>query len=282
MGSVAIVTDSTANLPGSTCDYWRLRVVPVQVIIGSESYDEGVEISASRVAEVMRQRMAVTTSRPSPAQFLAAYRDLAEQGYDAVVSAHLSADLSGTFDAARLAAAQAPIPVTVVDSRTISMSLGFACVAGARVAARGAGPADVAAAVRAAAERSHVLFYVDSLEYLRRGGRIGPAERWIGQALAVKPILHVVGGRVQPLEKVRTTGRALARMADLVVEHADAMPCNIAVMHLDAGARAENLAARLRSRLPGDAILIGEVGAVIASHVGPGMVAVVVSPVPPP
>jgi DegV family protein with EDD domain len=282
MGRVAIVTDSTANLPPSTCAYWDLRVVPVQVIVGNEAYDEGVEISAGRVAEAMRQRMAVTTSRPAPARFAAVYDELAQQGCSAIVSAHLSADLSGTCDAARLAAAESAVPVTVVDSRTVSMGLGFACVAGARVAAHGADPGAVAAAIAATAASASVLFYVDSLEYLRRGGRIGSAERWIGQALAVKPILHVADGRVQPLEKVRTKSRALARMADLVAERADDAACNIAVMHLDAAARAEELAGKLRRRLPSDDVIIGEVGAVIASHVGPGMVAVVVAPVPPP
>ncbi len=282
MGSVAIVTDSTANLPGSTVDYWNMRVVPVQVIVGNEVYDEGNEISADRVAEVMRNRMAVTTSRPSPARFQAVYEDLAQSGCEAIVSAHLSSDLSGTYDAARLAAAESPVPVTVVDSRTISMGLGFACVAGARVAARGGDAAEVALAVSETAANSHVLFYVNSLEYLRRGGRIGAAERWIGQALAVKPILHVADGRVQPLEKVRTAGRAMGRLEDLAAEYSGELPCNVAVMHLDARDRAEGLANRLRQRLPEDDVIVGEVGAVIASHVGPGMVAVVVAPVPEP
>lgn len=282
MGGVAIVTDSTANLPESATDYWGIRVVPVQVIVGSEVYDEGVEITAARVAEVMRQRMAVTTSRPSPTRILNVYRHLADEGFDAVVSAHLSSDLSGTYDAACLAAEESPIPVTCVDSRTISMGLGYACLAGARVAARGGGAAAVAAAVQDVASRSRVLFYVDSLEYLRRGGRIGSAERWIGQALAVKPILHVAKGRVQPLEKVRTAAKALGRLEDLAVDYAGGIPCDIAVMHLDAVGRAEGLAARLRGRLPDDDVLVGEVGAVIGSHVGPGMVAVVVAPVPAP
>ena len=282
MGGVAIVTDSTANLPESATDYWGIRVVPVQVIVGSEVYDEGVEITAGRVAEVMRQRMAVTTSRPSPARILDVYRRLADEGFDAVVSAHLSSDLSGTYDAACLAAEESPIPVTCVDSRTISMGLGYACVAGCRVAGRGGDVAAVAAAVREVASRSRVLFYVDSLEYLRRGGRIGSAERWIGQALAVKPILHVAKGRVQPLEKVRTAAKALGRLEDLAVEYAGEIPCDIAVMHLGAAARADGLAEKLRRRLPEDDVLVGEVGAVIGSHVGPGMVAVVVAPVPAP
>jgi len=162
------------------------------------------------------------------------------------------------------------------------MGLGFACVAAARVAARGADASAVAAALKSAAASASVLFYVDSLEYLRRGGRIGSAERWIGQALAVKPILHVAAGRVQPLEKVRTKSRALTRLADIVAERADDVACNIAVMHLDAAGRADELAGKLRRRLPDADVIIGEVGAVIASHVGPGMVAVVVSPVPPP
>lgn len=129
------------------------------------------------------------------------------RGRDAVVSAHLSSDLSGTFETALLAAQEAPMPVEVVDSRTLSMALGFACITGAELAEQGADMEAVAEAITSRAVASDVLFYVDTLEYLRRGGRMGKAAAAFGTALRVKPILHVEDGRVAMLEKARTTGR---------------------------------------------------------------------------
>ncbi len=278
----ALVTDSTANLPPTQVDFWGIRVVPVQVIVGDRALQEGVDVSASDVAAALRAGTTVSTSRPAPATFAQVYQQAADAGATHILSAHLSADLSGTYDAAVLAAADAPVPVTVVDSRSVSMGLGYGVVAAARVLARGGNVDEAAAAVVATAQASRVLFYVDSLDFLRRGGRIGSAQRLIGSALAMKPILHLAKGRVKPLEKVRTASRALARLEELAVESADGQPVGVAVLHLDAARRAADLAVGIRSRLPEADVIIGEVGAVIGSHVGPGMVAVVVSPVPDP
>lgn len=280
--STALVTDSTANLPAPLIDYWGIRVVPVQVIVGDRAGEEGVDVSTAEVADALRAGVPVSTSRPSPARFAQMYAAAAESGADSIVSAHLSADLSGTYDAALLAAADAPIPVTVVDSRSVSMGLGYGVIAAARVLAQGAGPAQAADAVVATSAASRVLFYVDSLDFLRKGGRIGAAQRLVGSALAVKPILHLAKGRVQPLEKVRTAARAMNRLEELAVESAGDAAVGVSVMHLDASNRAADLADRLKARLPEAEVLQGDVGAVIGSHVGPGMVAVIVSPVPVP
>lgn len=280
--TVALVTDSTANLPAPLVEYWGIRVVPVQVIVGDRALKEGVDVNAADVAAALRAGTTVSTSRPAPAAFAEVYRDAAAAGATQIMSAHLSADLSGTYDAAVLAAADSPVPVTVVDSRSVSMGLGYGVVAAARVLAKGGSAESAAQAVVATAQASRVLFYVDSLDFLRRGGRIGSAQRLIGSALAMKPILHLAKGRVQPLEKVRTASRALARLEELAIESADGRPVGVAVMHLDAARRAADLAVGIRSRLPEADVIIGEVGAVIGSHVGPGMVAVVVSPVPDP
>jgi DegV family protein with EDD domain len=252
----------------------------VQVVVGGQPFDEGTEISPSEVAEALRSWSVVTTSRPSPERFARAYAAAAEAGATAIVSAHLSGDMSGTFDSAALAAREAPIPVVVVDTRRVAMAMGFAVLEGARAAEAGADVETVAQAVRDRAAASSALFYVDTLDYLRRGGRIGAATALVGQALAVKPILELVDGRVAPLEKVRTTSKALARLEELVVERAAGRPCDIAVHHLDAPARAEALAGHLVSRLVDSRVLVGEVGAVVGAHVGPGMVAVAVSPRP--
>ncbi len=206
-----------------------------------------------------------------------------------MVSIHLSSQMSGTIEAARLAAAEAPIPVEVVDSETLGMAMGFAVIAAAEVAAQGdsqdgpSGVEAVVAAARARLELSAVLFYVDTLEHLRRGGRIGAASALLGSALAIKPILTVRGGRIIPVEKVRTSSRALARIVAMVGERvrASGLRVDIAVHHLDASSRAQQLAADLSRVIPGSPrVIVVELGAVVGAHVGPGTVAIALSPRP--
>lgn len=276
---VAVVTDSTACLPADVIALRHVTIVPVSVVIDGEAFDEGVGITALQVADALRRRARVTTSRPSPESFLRAYRAAAEGGATGIVSAHLSADMSGTYDSALLAARESPIPVTVLDTRIVGMAMGFAVLDGATVAARGADRDEVSKAIVARCAVSSVLFYVDTLDYLRRGGRIGTAQAVVGQALAVKPILELVDGRVVPLEKVRTSSKALARLTECAVERAAGRQCDIAVQHLDADEHASTLATLLAARLTDASISVSEVGAVVGAHVGPGMVAVGISPV---
>jgi DegV family protein with EDD domain len=196
------------------------------------------------------------------------------------VSIHLSAELSSTSDAARLAASQVGEHiVTVVDSRSAAMGCGFAVLAAARSAAAGAGAAEVAETARRTAAQTSTFFVVDTLEHLRRGGRIGAAAAVLGSALAVKPVLHVKDGRVLPLEKVRTGTRALHRLVQRAVDVAGDGPVSVAVHHLAAPDRAERLAAEVRGRMPALRELhVSELGAAIGAHVGPGAVGVVVAP----
>jgi len=277
---VAIVTDSTAYLPADLVASHDVRIVPVQVVVDGRPFDEGTEITPGEVAAALRKWSVVTTSRPSPDRFAQAYAAAADSGATAVVSAHLSGDMSGTYDSAMLAAREARIPVTVVDTRRVAMAMGFAVLDGARAAEAGADVDAVAEAIRSRAAASSALFYVDTLDYLRRGGRIGAAQALVGQALSVKPILELVDGRVVPLEKVRTGAKAIARIEELAIERAAGRPCDVAVHHLDAADRAETLAGRLVAQLVDSRVIVSEVGAVVGAHVGPGMVAVAVSPRP--
>ncbi len=276
---VAVVTDSTAYLPADVIALRQVTIVPVSVVIDGEAFDDGVGITALDVADALRRRARVTTSRPSPESFLRAYRAAAEEGAQEVVSAHLSADMSGTYDSALLAARESPIPVTVLDTRIVGMAMGFAVLDGATAAAGGADGDEVSKAILTRCSVSSVLFYVDTLDYLRRGGRIGTAQAVVGQALAVKPILELVDGRVVPLEKVRTSSKALARLTECAVERAAGRHCDIAVQHLDADEHAATLATLLTARISDASITVSEVGAVVGAHVGPGMVAVGISPV---
>jgi DegV family protein with EDD domain len=277
MPSIAVVTDSTACLTDDLLKQSGLTVVPIHVVVDGRTFLDGVDITSAEVAAALSRFATVSTSKPTPQQFLDAYAAAAEAGADSIVSVHLSASLSGTYDAARLAARDAPIPVEVVDTRSIAMGLGFAALNAARAAQAGADQAATAEVARRTAADSQVLFYVDTLEFLRRGGRIGKASAWLGSALRVKPLLHVVDGEVAPLEKARTANRALGRLTDLAEEAAQGRRVQVAVQHLDAQDRAEGVAQRLREHLRTD-VLVCEVGAVMGVHVGPGLVAIAVSP----
>ncbi len=275
--TVGIVTDSTGYLDANLLPA-GVQVVPVAVVLDGRVFDEGTEISPKQVAEALRRKAAVSTSKPAPARFASAYQALADAGHEAIVSVHLSTELSGTCDSARLAAAAAPVPTTVVDSRTVASALGFAVRAAAQVAAAGGSHVEVEAAARRTAERSRTWLVVDSLDALRRGGRIGSAQALLGSALMVKPILEIRDGMVTALEKQRTMSRAVARMAELVCTYADSGPADVIVQHCAAAARAQELSDTLTDALSGCDVHVSEVGAVISAHVGLGTVSVAVCP----
>jgi DegV family protein with EDD domain len=280
---VAVVTDSTACLPADLAAAGEIAVVPLLVMLDGRSGAEGVEISAAQVADALRAMRPVSTSRPSPQTFVDRYRALLDEGAGGVVSVHLSGELSGTVDAARTAAAQVSTPerpVLVVDSRSLGMGLGYAALAAAQAARAGRSADDVAEVAARVGISAAGYVYVDTLEYLKRGGRIGGAQAALGSALAVKPLLQLVDGRLEQLDRVRTASKALGRLEELVEAEARGRAVNLAVHHLAAQRPAELLAAHLRQRLPDlGRLVVNEVGAAVGAHVGPGMIAVVVSPV---
>ncbi|WP_052866858.1 DegV family protein [Streptomyces niger] len=276
---VAIVTDSTAYLPRAALERHGITAVPLTVVLGDEALEEGTEISARSVAQALQKRKYVTTSRPAPEAFAETYREVAAAGASGIVSLHLSSEFSGTYDAAVLAAKEAPVPVRVVDTGMVAMALGFCALAAAEVAQSGGDVDEAVAAAEKRAEGTSAYFYVDTLEYLRRGGRIGAAQALLGSALAVKPLLQLTDGRIELLEKVRTASKAIARLEEIVAERAGTDPVDVAVHHLAATERADALADRLRARVPGLTDLhVSEVGAVIGAHTGPGLLGVVLSP----
>jgi DegV family protein with EDD domain len=282
MPGVAVVTDSTSSLPLDKADNADVHVIPLQVVVDDVSRAEG-DVTAAEVAAALRSGRRVTTSRPAPELFAATYAALAEAGYAAVVSAHLSGKISGTAAAAEVAARLAPLPVHVVDTRVLAMASGFAVLAGAEAARGGAEVAEVVATVERRAAASTTYFCVDSLEHLRRGGRIGAAAALLGSALAVKPLLTVSGGEIRSYERVRTVSRARARIAELALaslaEASDSARVDVAVHHLDNPDGAARLVAALRERVQGRGeLVVAELSAVLGVHVGPGTLGVVVSP----
>ncbi len=283
MPRIALVTDSTAMLPAHVAADRGIVVVPLQVVIGADAFDEGSpEASPERVAEALRAFRPVSTSRPPPAVLLEVYEQAVRDGAEQIVSIHLSGEMSGTFESAQLAARQASVPVIAVDSRQVGVATGYATLSAADVLDGGGTAQEAADAAHARADASTSLFYVDTLEYLRRGGRIGAAAALLGGALAVKPLLTIQDGVVASLERVRTTSRALARLEELAVEAAADRDVDVCVAHLASSDRAEDLARRLTERLGGQLggrePWCGEIGAVLGAHVGPGMLAVCVAP----
>jgi DegV family protein with EDD domain len=276
---VAVVTDSTAYLSAQAVERLGVHVVPLQVVVGGTSYAEGLDIDSRQVAEALRARTPVSTSRPSPREVLDRYVEAADAGADAIVSVHISAAMSGTYESAVLAARESPVPTEVVDSRSLAMGLGFLVEQAAAMAAEGRSHSEIAEAVRRRAELTKGYFYVATLEHLRRGGRISGPAALLGSALMIKPLLRLDDGHIEPLEKVRTASRALARLQELAVAAAGDGPVDLAVHHLDAEARATTLAEALCESVPqASDVPVTEVGAVIGAHVGPGMVAAVVAP----
>jgi DegV family protein with EDD domain len=280
--ATVVVTDSTASLPARLAAENGIVVVPLQVVIGSRSYDDGVDPEAdpAHVAAALRDFVPVSTSRVNPVEMRRLYVRLARQGADGIVSVHLSGELSGTVESAAIAARDAPVPVAVVDTRLVAAGVGYAALAAAEVAAAGGSPEEAAVVARDRAAACTALFCVDTLEYLRRGGRVGTAAALLGSALAIKPILTFSGGAVRPLEKVRTSTRALARLEELAVSAAGTGPVAMSVMHLANQPAADRLDAALRSRLADqlvdDGFGVSEIGAVLGAHAGPGLVGVVV------
>ncbi len=282
-GGISVVTDSTAYLPEGLADELGISVVPLYVIMGGDSGEEGIDVTSDQLAEALSDsHQQVSTSRPTPSSFAATYRQCLDAGAAGVVSIHLSRELSGTWDAARLAAEDVgPDVVKVIDSRSTGMGLGFAVLAAAERARAGATLDEVFQTGVDTAAQTHTLFYVDTLEFLRRGGRIGAAAALLGTALAVKPLLHVIDGKIVALERVRTASKAIARLADVAVERAGKGLVDVAVQHLAAAERAERVAAALRDRIPRlRRMYINQVGAVVGAHVGPGLIGVVIAPAP--
>jgi DegV family protein with EDD domain len=279
MGGVAVVTDSTADLPRDLAEELGIRVVPLSVTFGSETFISGVTIDHAGFYERLGASAQLpTTSQPTPAWFEEAYADCVDDGLDAVVSLHVSSALSGTVALARARAKEAELPVEVVDSRLVGGSLGLAVLAAHQVAEAGG---DVAEVVEAAERvRRHVtsLLVVDTLDYLKRGGRLTGAQALMGSMLRVKPLLHLTEGRVEVLERARTWSRALTRVADLVAEVGDTGPVDVVVTHAVSEERADEVWERIEGRVEISRRLEASIGPIVGTHVGPGAVGVAVLP----
>jgi DegV family protein with EDD domain len=271
--TVAIVTDSTADLPPELASMRGIAVVPLTLNFDGQSLLDGVDI---RPDEFYRRLHSVTThpttSQPSPGQFVDVYKSLLAD-HDSVVSIHISQKLSGTFESARQAAAMTdPKRVRVIDSELVSMSLGLITLAASSLASSGSSAEAVETKVLEMRSSVQTYFSVATLEFLRRGGRIGRASALVGSVLQVKPVLCIRDGLVTPLERVRTFERALNRVVELTREVDRGHGVCVIVGHADAEADAQRIARELDSIA--ETLMIQPLGPVVGAHAGPGVVGV--------
>lgn len=274
MSNIRIVTDSSADLPQPVADALDITVVPLYIHFGEDTYREGIDITHEEFYRRMEAEAPnlPKTSAPSPADFMKVYQEILDEGDD-IISIHVSAAFSTTYNNARLAAQElAPDRITVIDSRNVSMCLGWVCIAAAEAAMRGDDREEIIEIVLDMLPRLRIPSFLETLEYVRYGGRIGSAEAFLGTVLDVKPILAIEDGKVVPLEKVRTRGRALERLAAMARELAPFE--DIAVMHTRAPEMAEKLADMLADVHPRQNILIAQTGVAMGGHVGPGAVGI--------
>jgi DegV family protein with EDD domain len=281
MHSIALVTDSTAYLPPDVVAQYGLTVVPLYVNFGDESYRDNVDISSDTFyTRLPTAKVMPSTSQPSRGDFAAVYQQLAAQGATAILSVHISSLLSGTVSSALMARDDVPsLPIYVVDSLSTSMGLGFMVLEAARQAAAGRPVEEVVRSLEAMRGRIRILFLVDTLEFLHRGGRIGGAAAFLGSMLNMKPLLTLRDGRIEALERVRTKRRAVARMIDIIVEEVAGRPVYAAVLHAAARAEGQAVCEELQQRLSCRELYLTELSPVIGTHTGPGALGIVVCPI---
>ncbi len=272
--SIRIVTDSSCDLPEAVVSQLGVRVVPLSIRFGDEEFIDREQLSTDEFwARCSRQDTLPETAAPAPGQFEVVYRSLAEEGATGIVVVSLSGALSATLQSAELAARSVSdlIPVRVVDSRSVSLGVGTIVLACARLAADGASLEDVEALARDRAARTHVFGALDTLENLKKGGRIGNAKALLATALAIKPIIEVIDGQVEQGGKQRTRSKALKFLVDKVRQY-EGRISDLAVLHADCS-DVDEFVDMLRPFHSGE-IVIGQIGPVIGTHAGRGTIGV--------
>jgi DegV family protein with EDD domain len=268
---VRIVTDSTADLTPEQQQAAGITVVPLNVHFGDQVFRDHVDLTTDEFFRRLKASSQLPrTSQPAVGVFEEAFRALLQNG-DEIVSVHLSSKVSGTYNSALMAAKTvAEDAIEVVDSLSTSMALGFMALEGAKLARAGRDHKTVAECLRALVPKARVICVVDTLTYLERGGRIGKARALLGSLLNVKPILQLKDGEVVPLGRARGRPQALSRLVELLER--DGQLSQLAIMHGAAPADAEKLRERVASNYPGLDILLTEIGAVLGTHTGPGVI----------
>lgn len=268
---IRLVTDSSCDLPPDLVERHRVGVVPLTIRFGPDEFVDRRDLGSAEFWMKLRTSSSLPeTAAPSAGAFLDTYRRLADEGADGVVAVCLSSEISATYQSAVIGAEQSPIPVKVVDSRTVTMALGLQVLAGAAAAESGADLPAVTEVCLEAVGKTDVLAALDTLEFLKRGGRIGGAQAFIGGLLDLKPLISLDGGAVSAAGRVRTRGKAIAALAERIASVADRVEA-VSVFHGDAP-DVGVLVDRVAALAPGP--ILAELGPVVGTHSGPGIVGV--------
>jgi DegV family protein with EDD domain len=276
--TIGIVTDSTADIPLVEAEALGIIIVPLTVFFGEDAYLDGVELDNAGFYQKLQASKALPrTSQPAPAAFQEAYTRLIQEGTNGILSIHLSSKLSGTYQSACTARDSLPddlrkVPIEVIDSESISVGMSRSVILAVKEAHEGADLATIKAHVLDELSRTRILAVLDTLEYVKRGGRIGGARAMLGNMLSVKPIISLKKGEVIGLEQPRTRSKAYARIAQLVIEMGKVENISIAEASTEVG---QQLAAALKATYQGE-IVSYKLGAVLGTHTGPGTAAIAV------
>lgn len=282
MSRIAIVTDATADLPNTIVEQRGLHVVPLSVTFGDETFISGRTITSDAFYErLATSRKTPTTAQPTPADFADCYASVAASGVDQILSVHCSSELSGTYDVARTQAPRAPVPVEVVDTRVIGGLLGLAVLAAADAVEEGGSLDDAIGEIGRVRDRGIGLLVVDTLEFLKRGGRLSGPQAAIGTALRVKPLLHLTDGRVEVRERTRTWAKARDRVVEIVAHLAASRPVDVAIVHAVGPQHAMELRAAITHRVDANVRFESVIGPIVGTHVGPGSIGVAAVPARP-
>lgn len=274
MSHIAVLTDSTAYLHPDMIQRYGIRVAPLKIHWGEETFVDGVDITPSQFYTRLAMNSSTpTTSQPSMHDFLQIFNELASQ-YDGIIVPLISSGFSGTVASAQAAAAEfSRVPVEIVDTHTTTSGLALIVLAAARAAEQGLGLTEVTQIARTISAQMHTYFVVDTLKYLHRGGRIGGASRYMGTALSIKPILFVnEEGKIDALERVRTKHKAMARLLAIAEEMSNGKPVHAGVIQANAPEVAAEFQIQIAERLNCEEIHTFELSPVIGTHVGPGTI----------
>ncbi len=277
MAKVAILTDSTVSIPEPLLKQYHIQMVPLAVIWGEETFRDGFDLTPDEFyRRLVTSKVMPTTSQASIPDMQKAFSDLLSQGYD-VLGIFISSKLSGTVDSALQARANlgsGAEKVSIVDSLATIMAMGWPVLTAARAADAGESLAECTKVAEKARDQTGVLFVVETLEYLRRGGRIGGAQAMLGTALGIKPLLELQEGRIESVEKIRTKGKAMERMIDLAGEKMGGrLPVRIATAHANCESDAVAVMEKASARYHPVETIISPLSPVIGTHAGPGTVA---------
>ena len=275
MAKIALVTDSTGYIPQDLVEKYNITVVPLVLIWGKEIFEDGVTIMPTEFyARLKKATVMPTSSQATVGKFHEVFEKLLSQDYE-ILAMVISSKLSGTMNSAIQARESLPAgaPIHIVDSNSTAMAMGFQVLSVARAIEQGASMQDCLSLAEKAVQSTGVVFAVDTLEFLHRGGRIGGGSRFLGTALNIKPILELRDGKVEALERVRTRKKSLARLIELVEEKADGKrPLRLATLHANAPEEARELLAQASTQLGASESIFAEVSPVIGTHAGPGVV----------